>query len=480
MNQLGKTTLTRDTEQHEPVQARLTGRDNPDSKRISTDFHPRTGRFLVLGIGVLVVVLGIGFVVADLVRHHDEKAADHQASTAAAGKVTVDVVTVRHAPSNYPLTLPGETAGWYQSTIYARVDGYVGSWSADIGDRVKQGQVLALIDTPDLDQQLSGARDKATASEAQVRAVQSDVSIAKLTYDRWHNSPPGIVSEQEREDKKAAYDSAVAHLAEAQAQAKLDEDVVGRYDAMEDFKKVTAPYDGVITARRIDIGDLISAGSSSNTSPLYSIAQSNVIRVFVDVPQKAAAAMVVGLSAHATCSQIRGRIFRGKVTRSSMSLDPATRTQRTEVDIPNADLSLMPGLYVQVTFELNQQDLVEVPAAAILFRPAGLEVARVDGDNKVEFRRVTVAKDDGEIVELTSGVNAGDRVALNLSSAVSPGEQVNTDNRDQEFPESSPVAAAADDTDKGVRYTGLSSGASAARSGEFPATAASAPIGENQ
>jgi multidrug efflux pump subunit AcrA (membrane-fusion protein) len=135
--------------------------------------------------------------------------------------------------------------------------------------------------------------------------------------------------------------------------------------------------------------------------------------------------MVVGLPAHATSNQFSSRIFSGKVARSSMSLDPHTRTQRTEVDIPNADLGLVPGMYVKVTFELNQQGLVEVPAAAILFRPTGLQVAAVGADNKIEFRPVTVAKDDGDTVELSSGVGPGDRVALNISSAVLPGEEVN-------------------------------------------------------
>jgi RND family efflux transporter MFP subunit len=194
---------------------------------------------------------------------------------------------------------------------------------------------------------------------------------------------------------------------------------------MEEFRKVTAPYDGVITARHVDIGDLVSSGSSANTSSLYSIAQSNVIRVFVDVPQKAAADMTVDLPAHASSDQYPGRLFSGKIARSAMSIDPQTRTQRTEVDIPNPDLTLVPGMYVQVTFELNQRKLPQVPAAAILFRPTGLQVAVVNADSKVEFHPVTVARDNGDTVELATGANPGDRVALNLSSAIMPGEQVN-------------------------------------------------------
>jgi RND family efflux transporter MFP subunit len=431
---------------------------------------------LLLGVVVLAFLLLVGFIVAYLVRRHDDETADRQASAVSDARVTLDVVSVQPSPNNYPLSLPGETAGWYQSTIYARVEGYVGSWSADIGDRVKQGQVLAKIETPDLDQQLNAAHAKAAASEAQVQVVESDVSIAKLTYERWRDSPKGVVSEQEREEKKATYDSAVAHLAEAKAQAQLDEAEVGQYTALETFKRVTAPYDGVITSRRIDIGDLITSGSSANTTSLYSIAQSNIIRVFVDVPQKAAAEMVVGLAAHATSNQFPGRIFHGKVARSSMSLDPRTRTQRTEVDIQNPDLSLVPGMYVEVTFELNQRGLVQVPAAAILFRPSGLQVAVVGGGDKIEFRPVAIAKDDGDTVELASGVKSGERVALNISSAVMPGEQVNAVDTEKDQPASPPPDQPAPMADTGnLPVQDLASDPAAFDSGEHSAAPASTP-----
>jgi RND family efflux transporter MFP subunit len=393
-------------------------------ERISTASSAGTGRMLALLTLGLAILLVVGFGIAYGVHRRTEAAAQRSADRAADAKAAVDVVSVEPTPNSYPLTLPGQTAGWYQSTIFARVDGYIQSWSADIGDRVKEGQTLAIIDTPELDQELDAAQAKVAASEAQVDVVESEVSIAKLTYDRWWNSPKGVVSEQERQEKKASYDSAQANLAEAKAQAQLDQADVGRYTAMKKFQRVTAPYDGIITARHVDLGDLVNAGSSASTSPLYGLAQSNIIRVFVDVPQKAAAAIVVGLPAHANSDQYPGRTFSGKVARSSMSIDPQTRTERVEVDIPNADLTLVPGMYVQVTFELNQRGLLEVPAAAILFRPTGLQVAVVDSDGKVQFTPITIAKDNGDTVELATGVKPGDRVALNISSAISPGQEV--------------------------------------------------------
>jgi RND family efflux transporter MFP subunit len=418
-------------------------RPAPGDGRISTDAAPRTARVLTFVVGGLVVVLAIGFGVAFAAHWHTEAAADHAAGDARDAKDAVNVVSVHGTPGQYPLTLPGQTAGWYQSTIFARVDGYVSTWSADIGDRVKQGQVLATIDTPELDQQLNAAKAKAEASDAQVEVAQSNASIAKLTYDRWRDSPKGVVSEQEREEKKAMYTAAAAHLTEARAQAQLDRADVGRYEALVTFRNVTAPYDGVITARHVDIGDLVTLGSSASTSPLYGLAQSNVMRVFVDVPQKAAAGMTVGLAAHASSDQYPSRLFSGTVARTAMSIDPQTRTERVEVDVPNADLTLVPGMYLQVTFELNQHGLLQVPAAAILYRPDGLKVAVVLPDGRVQIRPVTIAKDDGEVVELASGVDVGDKVALNISSAITPGQQVTAVDDEQDQPTSPAPAAVA-------------------------------------
>ncbi len=203
---------------------------------------------------------------------------------------------------------------------------------------------------------------------------------------------------------------------------------------MASFRQVTAPYDGVVTARNLDVGDLVTAGSSGSTRPLYTVARVDWIRTFVDVPQKAAADMVVGLDATATSDQFPGRPFRGKIARSSMSIDPQSRTQRTEVDIPNPDRTLLPGMYVQVTFRLAQRGLLQVPAAAILFKPGGLQVAVIDARNRVGFHPVTVAQDDGDTVELATGVAADDRVALNLGTGVAAGQVVRPVDVDADHP----------------------------------------------
>jgi RND family efflux transporter MFP subunit len=397
--------------------------DSPPA-RISTEASCGTGRFLALAVTLLIVALAVAFGFAYWIHTRTETQAQDLAADVASAKPVVVAVAARPAASSFPLMLPGATAGWYQSTIFARVDGYVKAWYSDIGDRVKQGQVLAVIETPDLDQQLNVAKAKAATSDAQVNVAKANLNIAKVTWDRWREAPKGIVSDQERQDKQAAYEEAVAGLVAAQAVAKADEADVDRYMALEGFKNVTAPYNGIITARKIDVGDLISAGSSTSTTSLYNIAQSNVIRVFVNVPQSAAAQMTVGVPADITSDQYPGRVFHGKVARSAMSIDPQTSTQRTEIDIKNPDMALVPGMYVQVAFELKQTGLPEVPAAAILMRPQGLQVAVIGDDNTVTFRDITVFKDNGDVVIVQSGLKPGERVALNISSAITPGEEV--------------------------------------------------------
>jgi RND family efflux transporter MFP subunit len=240
-----------------------------------------------------------------------------------------------------------------------------------------------------------------------------------------------VVSEQEREEKKADYDSAVARLKSAQAEVALDQARVNQYTALAEFKKVTAPYDGVITTRDIDIGNLVTAGSTSATTPLYVMTQNDPIRIFVEAPQNAADDLI-GSTAPVEITSSGGvaREYAGKVTRTSQALNPQARTLRVEVDIPNPRNEFVPGMYLKVGFALTPRGLVQVPAAALLFRASGPQVARVDSSGRISFRSVTIGRDDGSIVELTSGVAPGERLALNVSSQITDGQTVRTNPAD--------------------------------------------------
>jgi RND family efflux transporter MFP subunit len=396
-----------------------------DESAVSTAFHPDTGRRIKKLAVIFVGVLVAGFIVVRVDRFFKDRSVSGQTERAATARVPVDVIEARPVGSAQRFVLPGQTAAWHSSTIYARVNGFVGQWYSDIGDTVHKGQVLAQIETPDLDAQLTAARAQLNAAKAQVSVRKAEAEFANTTYDRWRYSPKGVVSDQEREQKHADYDSAVARLESAKADVALDQAHVDQYVAMSQFKQVTAPFDGVVTERHIDIGNLVTAGSTSATTPLYVLTQNNPMRVFVDVPQSAAADLAQNRSpVEVRTSSGAGPVYTAKVTRTSEALDQKSRTLRVEVDLDNPQQSLVPGMYVNVGFALQPKGAVEVPAAALTFRAGGAQVARVDGNDRVSFQRVTIARDDGNVVEVGSGVSAGDRLALNVSSQVLDGDQV--------------------------------------------------------
>jgi RND family efflux transporter MFP subunit len=391
---------------------------------ISTRYAKGTGRRMRFAAAVIAIGLVAAYAYVHRIKGHEEAALASAAALRAEEAPAVEVIKVDNAPPTQVLTLPGETRGWYMSTIYARVSGYVANWTADIGDRVKKDQVLATIDTPELDAQLDAARAQFKAAEAEVKVKEADVDFAKTTYERWQGSPKGVVSDQEREDKKAHYAVAIAQLNAARARLALDKANVDRLTYLTGFKQVTAPYEGIITDRRLDIGDLVTAGSTASTSLLYGMAQAEKIRVFANVPQAVSNEVGVGSAVQVTASELSHRVFEGTIARTSKSIDPHARTLRVEVDLPNDDLALLPGMYVQVAFHLNPTSFVQVPASALLFRASGAQVALIGDDGMVKFRDVTIARDNGNFVEIASGLAAGDRVALNISNQIAEGERV--------------------------------------------------------
>jgi RND family efflux transporter MFP subunit len=396
-----------------------------ESHAASARFDPLTGERLKRAAIIVAVVFAIAFVLVGIDRFIKARSVARETREAASAPPLVDVITAQAVGAVQRLMLPGYTAAWHASTIYARVDGYVAKWFVDIGDRVHAGQVLALIETPELDAELAAARAQLKADRAKVMVRKAETEFARTTYDRWRDSPQGVVSDQEREEKKAAYDSAVAQQRSAEADVALAQAQVDKYQALTQFKKVTAPYDGVITVRDIDIGNLVTAGSSSSTTLLYVMTQNDPIRIFVDAPQSAVDDLLNDKSPVQvqTSAGVR-RDYSGTVTRTSQALNPQARTLRIEVDIPNPKNELVPGMYVKVGFGLPPRGLVQVPAAALVFRASGPQVARVDSSGKITYRSVTIGRDDGSVVELSSGIAPGDRVALNVSSQITDGELV--------------------------------------------------------
>jgi RND family efflux transporter MFP subunit len=396
-----------------------------ETHAVATGYDPGTRDSLKRGVRILLIVLVIAFLAVRVDRFFHDRALATAAETAAGEAPLVEVIVAQKAADLQRFALPGETAAWYTSTIYARVNGYVAHWYADIGDHVKKGQLLALIDTPEVDAQLAAARAQLQRARADEAVRRAEATFAKVQYERWRDSPKGVVSEQEREQKHAEYDSATAQYQAAVAQVALNAAQVEQYTALSQFKHVSAPFDGIITARDIDIGNLVTAGSTTATTPLYVMTQNDPMRVFVDVPQSAAAELMQGaVPVSVQSGDSAARAYAGKVARTSQAINTRARTLRVEVDLDNADASLVPGLYVKVAFSLPPKGLVQVPAAALLFRSSGPEVARIGADQRVTFAPVTIARDDGNVVELGAGVNPGEQLALNLSGQINSGDRV--------------------------------------------------------
>ena len=375
----------------------------------------------------VAIALSVGFLLVYASRSRANHTLAEQAHEIA--EPVVDIVAVSDDAGGGSLTLPAETAAWYESTIYARVSGYVAKWYVNIGDHVDAGELLASIDTPELDAELAAAKAQLQVAQAQVRVKATAADLARTTYARWRDSPRGVVSEQEREDKKAGDASAEAQLEAARAQVSLDRADVVRLSALQQFKRVTAPYAGTITQRHIDIGDLVTAGSSSNNTSMYRMIQDDPMRVFVDIPQSAAPDLMrVGVPARISAFGSSASVIKGTIARTSDAIDPQARTFRAERDIPNPERRLVPGQYVQVTFALPTHGSRHVPAAALVFRSSEPEVAELGVDGSVHFRSVSILRDDGDTVELGPGVAQGDRLILNVSSALSEGEKVRVGN----------------------------------------------------
>ena len=327
---------------------------------------------------------------------------------AGANDIPVAVVHPQRSDPNQNITLPGNVQAFVETPIYARTAGYLTKWYVDIGGRVQAGQLLALIDTPEVDQQLR------QAEAAQLQA-QANLDLAKTTADRWQNLLKSDgVSQQEVDQNVAAYKARQADLEAAVAN-------VDRLKYLQSFQRVVAPFSGVITTRSVDIGALISNG---NTQQLFKLAQIDLLRVYVDVPETYSNDMVAGVPADLHVAEFPNRTFEGKVVRTAGAIDPTSRTLLTELDVPNPKGEIMPGAYAEVGFHLKTAvPKLIVPSNALIFRSAGSQVAVVENDH-ARLRNVTIGRDFGTSLEIVSGLSDKDEVILNPPDSLSDGQPV--------------------------------------------------------
>jgi HlyD family secretion protein len=337
------------------------------------------------------------------------------------------------------LTLPGQTRAFDSASIYARATGYIADRRVDIGSRVKQGDLLVRIAAPDLDRQLDQAiaqlaqqNAALVQAHAQVDQAQANLKLADVNFKRsdalMHR---GFDTEQNRDTQQAnlttqqaALETAKAGVTLAQANVQAQQALVDRLRTLTSFEQVTAPFDGVVTRRNVDIGDLVNADNGSGT-PMFTMDRDDVLRVSVDVPQSAAASIRNGLEAKVTVPQLPGQVFSGAVARSSVALMSASRTLTTEVDIPNQDGRLRAGLYVNATFAVpREKPDVMVPAEALIFDQEGLHVATVDNDQTIKMKTISIYRDFGKMVELREGLEDGEMVVLSPPARLHDGSKV--------------------------------------------------------
>jgi HlyD family secretion protein len=338
------------------------------------------------------------------------------------------------------LTLPGTVLPFDQARIYARATGYVAERRVDIGSRVQKGDLLLRIAAPDLDHQLSEAEARlgqiqAALEQARAGAEQarSDATLADVTNSRTLSlATQGWQSKQTADNTRLGLASKVAAVANAEAGVKVAEAnvraqmaTVQRLLQLTQYEKVEAPFNGVVTARNVDSGDLVKADDNSGGTPLFALQRDDVVRVQVNVPQSGAVGLQDGLAANVHVPELPGRTFEGKVARNSVALDAASRTMLAEVDVPNPDGALRSGLYVNVAFAIPRlTPAVVVPAEALLFNGDGLRVATVDDAGRVHMRNVSVYRDYGTTLELREGLQGGERVALTAPADIAEGQQV--------------------------------------------------------
>jgi membrane fusion protein, multidrug efflux system len=329
----------------------------------------------------------------------------------------VEIISPQSGPSTRPLVLPGTLRAWYEAPIFAQVSGYVRSWNVDFGAPVKTGQLLAMIDTPSLDAQYAAARANLHVAEANYR-------LATITAERWQALAGTVAVSQQEVDVQVA--GAAARKAELEAATQN----VARYAALEAFKRVVAPFDGVVTSRLTDVGSYVNAAGGDvsargSSTELFTVADVHEMRVFVAVPQDYADQLRTGLTARLHLPSQPGKLIEANFLTTARAFSPNTRTAVTELTVDNSQHALWPGTYVEVEFQVpSDPKVLTMPEEALIFRATGTQVAIVDAQHRVHLRNVTLGQNLGQIVQVTSGLAMGDKLVNNPPAGLLEGQTV--------------------------------------------------------
>jgi RND family efflux transporter MFP subunit len=374
------------------------------------DRPPLSGTKALVGLGVFLLVAAVVVIVLLVPRLRAKDALAKRTDELALSTVTVQ--KPQRGQTTQEIVLPGNMFAYVDSPIYARTDGYLEKWYFDIGAHVKKGQLLATISSPEVDQQLAQAK-------AELATAVANSAYAKQQAQRYTDLlASNAVAKQDVENFVTQAASSDTLVKSAQANVQRLEQLTG-------FEKVYAPFDGIVTARGVDVGTLISAGSGAGGREMFHLADEHVMRVYVNVPQVDAPSTTPGTPADLTLNEYPGQRFSGKVVRTSESIDPSSRTLLVEVDVPNPHGLLVPGAFTQVHFKVNvpRQTLV-IPVSTLMFRQEGLRVATVVDGNKAKLVPITIGQDDGRVVQVIEGLQPNDLVVQNPPDSLVDGETV--------------------------------------------------------
>jgi RND family efflux transporter MFP subunit len=397
--------------------------ENPNSTPVS---RPGSPGKVILALLALAALLGGAFLTGFIPRARQSEQLRLDAEESRSGVPEAKVAKVVRAAAETTLSLPGSARAFIEAPLYARINGYLKRFLVDLGDSVKKGQLIAEIESPEVDQQLRQARANLAVARAALAQSRANLTLAQVAAKRWAAlARDHAVSQQEADERQAALEARQADLQSAEASILAQEANVKRYEELQGFEQITAPFDGILSARTVDVGTLVSEGSSTSTRELFRIVQVDSLRVFVNVPESAISSVRQGLDVEVRFDAHPGRLWKGIVARTARSSDPSSRMMLSEVSVPNPDGVLSSGLYAQVTFKLRRPSPpLLVPANALILWPKGTFVAVVGDDSVVHYPAVQIGRDYGSQAEILSGLREGDHVMVNPTTEIREGQKV--------------------------------------------------------
>jgi hypothetical protein len=371
----------------------------------------RAARLGFISVGVLACILALGTIRILFIRQANAESLRAVIESQQKIFVSYTLPTPSGSDGSRTIQLPGTLAGNRETMIYARANGYVRSWKHDIGTRVKEGELLAEIETPELDRQIEQAR-------ANVRQSNVTLQLARQTLQRWEQlRKDDLVTEQDLMERRASVDQLTAAQNATQAEA-------ARLESLRSFQRVEAPFTGVITSRNVEIGKLVSGSPSSVDQSLFGIAMTDPLKLVVYVPQTYTGQVKPGMTVEVTQSELAGERLKAQIARTANAIDPATRTLRVEVTVNNREGKLLPGAYAQAIFPIGAGQILSVPANCLLFRAEGPRLAVVDEKGHIHLAAITLGRDLGKTIEIVAGIKATDHIVLNPPDSLAEGDHV--------------------------------------------------------